>query len=90
MGDVGAALTGKPPIMAQGGDAAATKTPGLADVLKGVKAPAAPVLQKISSPSPPRPTTPIKSGGLEALLQALNAGGGLSQGLPLTLGGGRR
>jgi hypothetical protein len=74
--------------MAQGGDAA-TKTPNLAEALKGVKAPAAPVLQKISSPSPPHSATQIKSGGLEALLQALNAGGG-HPGLPLTLGGGGR
>jgi len=64
--------------------------PGLAEALKGVKAPPEPTLQKISSPNAPRPTGTIKGGDLQALLMALNAGApNLNRQLPVTLGGGR-
>ena len=59
--------------------------PRLAQALKGVTAPAAPVQQKISSPNAPRPTGNIKGGELMALLAALNAGGGMKG--PPKLGG---
>jgi hypothetical protein len=64
--------------------------PSLAQALKGVQAPAAPVLQKISSPNAPRPTGTIKGGDLQALLMALNAGVPALTGrqLPVTLGRG--
>lgn len=65
-----------------------TPKPGgsMMDALKGVKAPAAPEVQRISSPSAPRPTTQIKGGDIIALLQSLSQGkqGGLD--LPSTLG----
>lgn len=41
------------------------------DALKGIKAPAAPQQQRISSPNAPRPTGHIQQGGLAALLQQL-------------------
>lgn len=100
-GDVGSALTGKSagaplditsPAQKAGvaSEATATKEPlgKFAEALKGVKMPADPVLQKISSPSAPRPTTQIKGGDIVALLQALNAGAGAGAGLklPSTLG----
>ncbi len=48
----------------------------IVDALKGVKAPASPELQRISTPPPPRPTSAIKSGDLMALLAAMSGGGG--------------
>lgn len=73
---------------------AQSKTPAKKDeldafakALQGVKAPAAPVLQHLSTPVAPRPSTQIKGGDLIALLQSLNAApgaGGLK--LPSTLG----
>lgn len=57
-----------------------------AKALQGVKAPASPVLQHISTPAAPRPTSTIKGGDLVALLQALNAAPGAgAQKLPTTL-----
>src|SRR5580765_8700419 len=83
-GSVGAALTGKTDTPAGTSGAtdvsARAKTPEdkkletLATMLKGIKAPADPVLQKISTPAAPRPTSNIKSGDLQSLLLALNAG----------------
>lgn len=67
--------------------AAAAKSPSFLDALKGVKAPANPELQKVSTPAAPRVATQIKGGDLMALLSALNAApgaGGLK--LPSTLG----
>ena len=62
---------------------------GLADALKGVAAPKAPELQRISSPNAPRPTGTIRGGDLQALLLALNAGApALERKLPMTLGRG--
>lgn len=88
--DVGAQSAGTPMDItsaAQKADTpAAGKTPSFLDALKGVKAPANPELQKLSTPSAPRPSTQIKGGELVALLQALNAApgaGGLK--LPSTL-----
>lgn len=63
-----------------------TKRPTLAEALKGVTMPPKPELQRIASPSAPRPTTQIKSGDLQALLLALNAGAPLINKIP-TLGG---
>lgn len=66
---------------------ASAKKPGgdLLDALKGVKAPAAPELQRLGTPAAPR-TTPIKGGNLLAMLQALNAGQGAGdRNLPATL-----
>jgi hypothetical protein len=62
--------------------------PSLADSLRGVKAPAAPDLQRLGTPAAPRPTNQIKGGEILALLQAMNAGGqGVSNyQLPSTLG----
>lgn len=58
-----------------------------AQTLKGVKMPAGPELQRLGTPSAPRPTTQIKGGDIIALLQALNAApGGDSYKLPSTLG----
>lgn len=58
-----------------------------AEALKGVKAPPAPVLQKLGTPAAPRATTAIKGGDIIALLQAINAGqSGSSYNLPSTLG----
>jgi hypothetical protein len=55
--------------------------------LKGVKAPAGPELQRLSTPSVPRPTTQIKGGELMALLQMLGPqAGGTDYKLPSTLG----
>lgn len=91
--DVGSALTGEKPstgsspateMSAQARDKQIKET--LAAALKGVQAPKSPELQKISSPSPPRPTGTIKGGDLAALLQVLNAGTGRR--LPTTLGRG--
>lgn len=48
----------------------------LAKALRGVQAPAAPAVQRISSPNAPRPASAIKGGELQALLMALNAMGG--------------
>lgn len=60
---------------------------GLMDALKGVRAPAAPDLQRISSPAAPRPGPAIKGGDIIALLQSLGAGrGGGGLDLPSTLG----
>jgi len=67
-------------------NAQASQRPSLAQALKGVKAPEAPVLQKISTPNAPRATGQIKAGDLQALLMALNAGGG-APGKPVRLGG---
>lgn len=99
-GEVGAALTGNSPgaptditSQAQKSSMATPmkkeedKMGDFAKALRGVKAPADPVMQKISSPNAPRPTTQIKGGDIMALLQALNAApgaGGLK--LPSTLG----
>lgn len=68
--------------------AADGKRTDLATALRGVTAPKPPELQKISSPSPPRAGVAIKSGELQAILQALNAGPGPGGGLklPSTLG----
>lgn len=99
-GDVGAALTGKSagaPMditspAQKAGEAAPAAAPDkmgkFAEALRGVKMPADPTVQKISSPSAPRPTTQIKGGDIVALLQALNAGAGAGAGLklPSTLG----
>jgi hypothetical protein len=66
------------------------KRPSLAQALKGVQAPKAPELQKIATPNAPRATGTIKSGDLQALLMALNAGAPALGGrqLPVTLGRG--
>lgn len=94
-GDVGAALTGAPgaPMditsAAQKAPMAApaeAKKPDLATALRGVQAPKPPEVQKVSSPSAPRPQNTIKGGDLFAMLSALNAApgaGGLK--LPATL-----
>jgi hypothetical protein len=91
---VGGAPLGPPPTPGPM-DANAQAKPGetrpsLAQALKGVSAPPAPVLQKISSPNAPRPTGTIKGGDLQALLMALNAGVPALAGrqLPVTLGRG--
>lgn len=63
----------------------------LLDALKGVKAPAAPELQRLGTPAAPRPTGQVKSGQLLALLQALNVGQPAGQrDLPSTLAGALR
>ena len=95
---VGAALTGGAAEPAPGGntDVGArakspddAKNPSLATALRGVKMPAAPAVQKISSPSAPRPTGQIKGGELIALLNALNSGApSMARQLPVTLGKG--
>jgi hypothetical protein len=97
---VGGAPLGPPPTPPEGGGSStdvsararnpAEARPSLAQALKGVQAPAAPVLQKISSPNAPRPTGTIKGGDLQALLLALNAGVPALTGrqLPVTLGRG--
>jgi hypothetical protein len=65
------------------------KRPSLAQALRGAQMPAAPVQQKIASPNAPRPTGTIKSGELQALLMALNAGApNMQRPLPTTLGRG--
>lgn len=89
--DVGAQRAGAPMDITstaqKAGEAPAGKTPSFLDALKGVKAPANPELQKVSTPAAPRVATQIKGGDLIALLSALNAApgaGGLK--LPSTLG----
>lgn len=58
----------------------------LLDALKGIKAPAAPELQRLGTPAAPRPTGTVKSGQLLALLQSLNAGASVGdRNLPSTL-----
>lgn len=55
--------------------------------LRGVQAPAAPELQRISTPPPPRPTSAVKGGELLALLQMLQQPvGPVDRKLPSTLG----
>jgi hypothetical protein len=62
---------------------------GLAKALQGVRMPAPPKVQTIATPNAPRPGT-IKGGDLQALLMALNAGGGnIGQRVPMPLFGGR-
>lgn len=76
----GAGATGTPADQAK-------KAAGIAAALKGVQAPAAPAVQKISTPNAPRPSGTIKGGELQALLSALNAAPGASGiKLPTTLG----
>jgi hypothetical protein len=53
----------------------------ITEALKGVKAPASPELQRISTPAAPRPTAAIKGGELLALLAAMQG-----QGVGPTLG----
>lgn len=60
--------------------------PSLAQALRGVQAPRPPELQRIATPNAPRATGTIKGGDLQALLMALNAGGG-APGRPVRLGG---
>jgi len=80
---LGAALTGNetPPAETAATSpatdfSAKAKDPAtLAQALRGVTAPRAPELQRISSPNAPRPTNTIKGGDLQALLLALNAMG---------------
>lgn len=69
-------------------DVSAKKKEGdsLLDALKGVKAPAAPELQRLGTPSAPRPHSTVKGGQLLALLQSLNVGQGAGdRNLPSTL-----
>lgn len=61
----------------------------IAEALRGVKMPASPELQRISTPAAPRPTAAIKSGELMALMAQMGGGspqGGLPFDLPATLG----
>lgn len=68
---------------AQGGSVADR----IAQTLKGVKMPAAPETQRISTPAAPRPTTAIKGGEILALLNMMGGGGGVEgMKLPSTLG----
>lgn len=78
-GLVGAALTGNAPAAAGPTDVSARaktandteKANTLASVLRGIKAPAPPVVQKIGTPAAPKPTGQIKLGELAALWACL-------------------
>lgn len=71
----------------EGADQQGQKPGGLAEALKGVKAPASPELQRLGTPAAPKISTAIKGGDLQALLMALNAAPGASDyKLPSTLG----
>ena len=63
-----------------------SKLDKFAEGLKGVRAPANPELQRISTPAAPRPTNNIKGGELMALMQTLYGGGPAQPQLPPTLG----
>lgn len=88
----------RPPIQQQQQDAptdvSAQKKDGkldkFAEGLKGVKAPANPELQRVSTPAAPRPTNSIRGGELMALLQLLGGPSGAAPQLPTTLGGALR
>lgn len=59
----------------------------LLSTLRNVKAPEAPTPQRVGTPAAPRPSSPIQSGQLLALLAALGVGEGQSgMKLPSTLG----
>lgn len=70
-------------------DVSAAKKSGgdnLLDALKGIKAPPAPTIQHLGTPSAPKPTGNIKGGNIMAMLQALNAGASAGdRNLPATL-----
>ena len=86
---IGAALNGDTDVGARAKSPDDEKKASLAQALRGVKMPAAPAVQKISSPSAPRPTGQIKGGELIALLNALNSGApNMTRQLPVTLGKG--
>lgn len=80
------AESAKPPMTPEQVKKTQEALKGLGGLLQGVKAPPAPETQKISSPSLPRTGT-IQTGGLEALLQAMQGRAGAGAGTtPLRLG----
>jgi hypothetical protein len=65
--------------------APAKKGDSLMDALRGVKAPANPEVQRISTPAAPKLTSNVKSGQLIALLNSLGGGQPAPRALPSTL-----
>lgn len=81
------------PIGSPMGGGPASEGQRLGDLLRGVRAPAAPETQRLGLPSnapAPRAPTPVKSGELFSLMQLLGMGGGATAKndyqLPSTLG----
>jgi hypothetical protein len=75
-------------VAAGAGTAPATpakKGDSLMDALRGVKAPANPEVQRISTPAAPKLTSNVKSGQLIALLNSLGGGQPAPRALPSTL-----
>lgn len=85
----GAPLSLAPPMAPSG----VTEEDKLAQMFRGIKAPAAPEIQRLGLPSnapAPRAPTPVKGGDLIQMLQLLGMGGGATAKndyqLPSTLG----
>lgn len=76
------------PTLEQAGKAGGSSMPNMQNALRGVQAPPAPSVQRISTPNAPRPTGQIKGGDLQQLLLMLQGAGGqtLDRKLPSTLG----